>query len=82
MTNSDDYSAFLSDTDCQKLLLALAKGSGSQGFNDEQGEIVLAWAHEARVTAALVDMAIAGALRISVDADGQVLVEKDAEAQR
>ncbi len=63
----------LSPADLERLLLRLGEARGARGFSLDEAAELASWANAARVMTAIVDLIIAGRVRVDVR-DGGVTV--------
>lgn len=61
----------LSDTEMQTLIKALAQSKGATGFTEAEAKTLIEWAQQTRFNVMALDMALDGAVRVTVT-DGEV----------
>lgn len=62
----------ITDEEAEKLIMALA--NGQETFTELDAEIVLRWAHEMKIYAAVLNLVLQGLVVVSVDDMGEVKV--------
>ena len=65
----------LTEDELRRLILALADGMREEGFTEEDAVTVTTWAHEVRVNAVLLAMALDRQIELVVH-EGKVLVKQ------
>ena len=65
----------LTEDEMRRLILALADGMRKDGFTGADAQAVVTWAHEVRVNALLLDMALDRQIELVVH-EGKVLVKQ------
>lgn len=68
---------FLSDREAQRLIMALARTRGDRGFTEADAQKLVEWATNARLDATMLDMVLAGVVRVDLRDDGKVIFAAD-----